>query len=62
MKNFVEQQIVTRNKKGEGVKIEALSNQCKGAGMTLIQLETSIKGLMDEGRVHEPKVGVLVTP
>jgi RPA family protein len=60
MKNFVEQQIVTRNKKGEGVKIEALGNPCKGAGMTLIQLETTIKGLMDEGRVYEPKQGVLI--
>ncbi len=60
MKNFVEQQIITRNKKGQGVKTEALSNPCKGAGMTLIQLETAIKGLMTEGRVYEPKNGVLM--
>ncbi len=57
-KNFVEQQIITMNK-GEGVKYTALGNPCKGAGISLIQMETAIKGLMDEGRVYEPKTGVL---
>jgi RPA family protein len=59
MRTFVEQKIVSMNK-GKGVKIEALGNPCKGVGMTLIQLETAIKELMNEGRVYEPKVGILV--
>lgn len=59
MKNFVEQQIIALNK-GEGVKYTALGNPCKGAGITLIQMETAIKGLMNEGRVYEPKPGVLI--
>ena len=60
MKSFVEQQIITRNTKGQGVKIEALGNQCKGAGMKLSQLETAIQGLMNEGRIYEPKLGVVM--
>ncbi len=59
IKNFVEQQIITQNKKGEGVKYTALGNPCKGAGITLIQMEAAIKELMGEGRVYEPKNGVL---
>jgi RPA family protein len=58
MKNFVEQKIITLNK-GKGVKLEALGNPCKGAGMTLMQLEAALKGLMDEGRIYEPKVGLV---
>ena len=60
MKNFVEQQIITRNTKGQGVKIEALGNPCKGAGMKLTQLETAIQGLMNEGRIYEPKLGLVM--
>jgi hypothetical protein len=60
IKNFVEQQIITQNKKGEGVKYTALGNPCKGAGITLIQMEAAIKELMGEGRVYEPKLGILV--
>jgi RPA family protein len=60
MRNFVEQQIITRNTKGQGVKIEALGNPCKGAGIKLIQLETAIQGLMNEGRIYEPKLGVVM--
>ncbi|MFZ2409978.1 MAG: hypothetical protein WAW23_00240 [Candidatus Methanoperedens sp.] len=59
IKSFVEQQIITQNKKGEGVKYTALGNPCKGAGITLIQMEAAIKELMGEGRVYEPKNGVL---
>jgi len=58
MKNFVEQKIIALNK-GKGVKLETLGNPCKGAGMTLMQLETALKGLMDEGRIYEPKVGLV---
>ncbi len=58
MKNFVEQKIIALNK-GKGVKLEALGNPCKGAGMTLMQLEAALKGLMDEGRIYEPKVGIV---
>jgi hypothetical protein len=60
MKNFVEQQIILRNKKGQGVKIEALGNPCKGAGMKPAQLENTIKGLMNDGRIYEPKIGILM--
>ena len=60
MKNFVEQQIITRNTKGQGVKIETLGNPCKGAGMKLTQLETAIQGLMNEGRIYEPKLGLVM--
>ena len=58
MKNFVEQKIIATNK-GKGVKLESLGNQCKSAGMTLMQLEAALKGLMDEGRIYEPKVGMV---
>ena len=58
MKNFVEQKIIATNK-GKGVKLETLGNPCKGAGMTLMQLEAALKGLMDEGRIYEPKVGLV---
>jgi len=58
MKNFVEQKIIALNK-GKGVKLETLGNPCKGAGMTLMQLEAALKGLMDEGRIYEPKVGIV---
>ena len=58
MKNFVEQKIIATNK-GKGVKLEMLGNPCKGAGMTLMQLEAALKGLMDEGRIYEPKVGMV---
>jgi RPA family protein len=60
MKNFVEQKIIATNK-GKGVKLETLGNPCKGAGMTLMQLEAALKGLMDEGRIYEPKVGLVTT-
>lgn len=63
MRSFVEQEIIKRsknNKKGGGVKIESLANLCKSAGMTLIQLETAISGLMNEGKVYEPKNGLLM--
>jgi RPA family protein len=60
MKNFVEQKIIATNK-GKGVKLETLGHPCKGAGMTLIQLEASLKGLMDEGRIYEPKVGIVAS-
>lgn len=60
MKNFVEQKIIALNK-GKGVKLETLGNPCKGAGMTLMQLEAALKGLMDEGRIYEPKVGLVTT-
>jgi len=59
MKNFVEQKIISMNK-GKGVKIETLSNPCKGAGMKVTQLETAIQGLMNEGRIYEPKLGVVM--
>lgn len=59
MKNFVEQKIIALNVKGKGVKLEALGNPCKSAGMTLMQLEAALKGLMDEGRIYEPKVGIV---
>jgi len=58
MKNFVEQKIIATNK-GKGVKLETLGNPCKGVGMTLMQLEAALKGLMDEGRIYEPKVGLV---
>ena len=58
MKNFLEQKIIATNK-GKGVKLETLGNPCKGAGMTLMQLEAALKGLMDEGRIYEPKVGMV---
>lgn len=60
MKNFVEQKIIATNK-GKGVKLETLGNPCKGAGMTLMQLEAALKGLMDEGRIYEPKVGLVTS-
>ena len=60
MKNFVEQKIIALNVKGKGVKIEALGNPCKGAGMTLMQLEAALKELMDEGKIYEPKVGIVI--
>jgi RPA family protein len=46
MDDFVEQQVITRNK-GKGVKIETLGNPCKGAGIKLLQLDESIKRLMN---------------
>ncbi|MCE8428938.1 MAG: hypothetical protein J5U19_11170 [Candidatus Methanoperedens sp.] len=58
MKNFVEQKIIATNK-GKGVNLETLGNPCKSAGMTLMQLEAALKGLMDEGRIYEPKVGMV---
>ena len=58
MKNFVEQKIIATNK-GKGVKLETLGNPCKSAGMTLMQFEAALKGLMDEGRIYEPKVGLV---
>jgi hypothetical protein len=58
MKDFVEQKIIATNK-GKGVKLESLGNPCKSAGMTLMQLEAALKGLMDEGRIYEPKVGLV---
>ncbi len=61
IKTFVEQQIKAMNK-GEGVKYTALGNQCKSAGISLIQMEAAVKELMDEGRVYEPKAGTLRTP
>ncbi len=60
IKTFVEQQIRAMNK-GEGVKYTALANPCKGAGISMIQMENAIKELMDEGRVYEPKAGILRT-
>jgi RPA family protein len=60
MKNFVEQKIIALNVKGKGVKIETLGNPCKGAGMTLMQLEAALKELMDEGKIYEPKVGIVI--
>lgn len=59
MKNFVEQKIISMNT-GKGVKIETLSNPCKGAGMKVTQLETAIQGLMNEGRIYEPRLGVVM--
>jgi RPA family protein len=59
MDDFVEQQIITRNK-GKGVKIETLGNPCKGAGIKLLQLEETVKRLMDQGKIYEPKLGLLM--
>lgn len=61
IKNFVEQQIITMSK-GKEVERTALANPCKGAGISMIQMENAIKELMDEGRVYEPKAGILRTP
>ncbi|MGB8217353.1 MAG: hypothetical protein WCE94_08635 [Candidatus Methanoperedens sp.] len=61
IKNFVEQQIITMSK-GKEVERTALANPCKGAGISMIQMENAIKELMDEGRVYEPKAGTLRTP
>lgn len=59
MDDYVEQQVITRNK-GKGVKIETLGNPCKGAGIKLLQLEESIKRLMNQGKIYEPKLGLLM--
>lgn len=64
MKSFVENLIIKKSKDSKGtargVKIESLGNPCKGAGMTLIQLEKVIGELMNEGKIYEPKNGVLM--
>ncbi len=59
LKNFVEQKIVAMNK-GNGVGIAHLAQPCKGAGITAIKMESIISALMQEGRVYEPKTGVLM--
>ncbi len=48
------------NNGGKGAKIGHLAQQGKSAGISSIKLEELIDALKHEGRIYEPKNGVLM--
>jgi RPA family protein len=60
LKNFIEQKLISMNNGGKGVKIGHLAQQGKGAGISSIKLEELIDALKHEGRIYEPRNGVLM--
>jgi RPA family protein len=60
LKKFIEQKLISMNNGGKGVKIGHLAHQGKGAGISSIKLEELIAALKHEGRIYEPKNGVLM--
>ncbi len=60
LKKFIEQKLISMNNGGKGVKIGHLAQQGKGAGISSIKLEELIAALKHEGRIYEPKNGVLM--
>ncbi len=60
LKKFIEQKLISMNNGGKGVKIGHLAQQGKGAGISSIKLEELIDALKHEGRIYEPKNGVLM--
>jgi len=60
LKKFIEQKLISMNNGGKGVKIGHLAHQSKGAGISSIKLEELIAALKNEGRIYEPKNGVLM--
>jgi RPA family protein len=60
LKKFVEQKLISMNNGGKGVKIGHLAQQGKNAGISPIKLEELIDALKHEGRIYEPKNGILM--
>jgi RPA family protein len=60
LKKFIEQKLISMNNGGKGVKIGHLAQQGKGAGISSIKLEELIDALKHEGRIYEPRNGVLM--
>jgi len=60
LKKFIEQKIISMNNGGKGVKIGHLAHQSKGAGISSIKLEELIDALKHEGRIYEPRNGILM--
>lgn len=60
LKKFIEQKLISMNNGGKGVKIGHLAHQSKGAGISSIKLEELIDALKHEGRIYEPKNGILM--
>ena len=60
LKKFIEQKLISMNNGGKGVKIGHLAQQGKGAGISSIKLEELIDALKHEGRIYEPKNGILM--
>ena len=60
LKKFIEQKLISMNNGGKGVKIGHLAQQGKSAGISSIKLEELIDALKHEGRIYEPKNGVLM--
>ncbi|HZM14185.1 MAG TPA: hypothetical protein VFB86_08410 [Bacteroidales bacterium] len=60
LKKFIEQKLISMNNGGKGVKIGHLAQQGKGAGISSMKLEELIDALKHEGRIYEPKNGILM--
>ncbi|CAG0983885.1 hypothetical protein METP3_02241 [Methanosarcinales archaeon] len=60
LKKFIEQKLISMNNGGKGVKIGHLAQQGKVAGISSIKLEELIDALKHEGRIYEPKNGILM--
>lgn len=60
LKKFIEQKLISMNNGGKGVKIGHLAQQGKSAGISSIKLEELIDTLKHEGRIYEPKNGILM--
>lgn len=60
LKKFIEQKLISMNNGGKGVKIGHLAQQGKSAGISSIKLEELIDALKHEGRIYEPKNGILM--
>jgi len=60
LKKFIEQKLSSMNNGGKGVKIGHLAHQSKGAGISSIKLEELIAALKHEGRIYEPRNGILM--
>jgi len=60
LKKFIEQKLISMNNGGKGVKIGHLAQQGKGAGISSIKLEELIDALKHEGRIYEPRNGILM--
>ncbi|MCE8428901.1 MAG: hypothetical protein J5U19_10985 [Candidatus Methanoperedens sp.] len=60
LKKFIEQKLISMNNGGKGIKIGHLAQQGKGAGISSIKLVELIDALKHEGRIYEPKNGILM--
>ncbi|MFZ3168551.1 MAG: hypothetical protein WA130_13125 [Candidatus Methanoperedens sp.] len=60
LKKFIEQKLISMNNGGKGVKIGHLAQQGKSAGISSMKLEELIDALKHEGRIYEPKNGILM--